>query len=441
VKDGEAIAIWNRYGEHRQVIGPRLVRLFFSSIRFLDRKTAGPKEYLQVELANGTVEHLRGPVTLYENPVMHTAIRVLRAVTLLSASDCVVVHRQADSHFDKSAGIQASGLSNESIQRVVIRGPNTYYPGPRETLLESCKPSPSKSRLQGQGQASDEHSAEHSEHIFHLASRPWVLPFPFGTDQLQGTVNLAFRFSLTDLEAMLDHTSDLMGDLYDAAIADLVNIAASTTEASQMNNQLKGLNNFSFFPILLLRSASMGVTMESVSFRGYERSPENRRAEDAVKDIHAAMSRQALVAQQEESRIAADIAARQARLAMEHALEAAVLAGKQARLSSEQEFHQKEQECEEELDRRRLNARLEHHRLLNDESMRVLTGLKELGADITKLLCEGDKSNAAAAAAGSGRVVNGRESLVKTSPALNDWFTAPDATAAEGKKQQEQSKK
>jgi len=47
VKEGEAVAVWDVNGIHTQIIGPRLVRLFFSTINFLDRRTASPTEYLE----------------------------------------------------------------------------------------------------------------------------------------------------------------------------------------------------------------------------------------------------------------------------------------------------------------------------------------------------------------------------------------------------------
>lgn len=413
MKDGEAVAVWNRYGEHRQVIGPRLVRLFFSTIRFLDKKTAGPKEYLRVSLTNGNVEHMRGPVTLYANPVMHSRVEVLPAITLLAASDCIVVHRQADTGFDKSS--QPSGLSNESIHRVIVKGPNTYYPGPRETLL-MCPQFLSK------------RGAE--DCVYSAASRPWTVEVSYGANKSKGKLTLAFRFAVTDVELMLDHTSDLMGDLLEAVIADLTNFSSTTADI----NALERLNSFSFFPILLGRSASMGVSMEAVAYRGYELSAESKRDEDREKEMNMKISNQAMQAEQEERRIAADIAARRARLAMEHDLDDAVLAGKQARLVAEQEFYQKQQEYEEQLERRRLGAQLEHHQLSNDESLRVLKGLKDLGTDITKLLCEGDKASKRALSENRDHTT-GRDTLIAVSPPLRDWFSVPSSgpTVVDGK--------
>lgn len=412
VKDGEAVAIWNSNGQHRQVVGPRLVRLFFSTIRFLDRKTAGPKEYLRVVLTNGNVEHVRGPVTMYENPVLHTGIEVLQAITLLAASDCIVIHRMADAVSDKAS--PPTGVSRESIQRLVVHGPTTYFPGPRETLLKTSDFSRSPRSS----------SDRNEEFIFHTASRPWAVEFPMP----KGILRLAFRFTLSDVEAMLDNTTDLMADLHEAVYADLTNIAAHMTNVMAIEE----FNSFNHFPVLLRRGSAIGVAMDMVTIRGFEPSPEIKRAEDGIKQMNDKMTRDSMLAEQEERRIATEIAARQARLAMEHGLEEAVLAGKQARLTAEQEFLQRQQECDANLEKRRIEAHLEYHRLVNDESLRVLRGLKDLGADITKLLCEGEKKSAlpnGSPAVGKG-VLTGREAVIVTSPALQEWFSVPASASA-----------
>ena len=48
VKDGEAAAVWDVNGRHTEIVGPKLVRLWWSQIRFLDRFTASPEQYLIV---------------------------------------------------------------------------------------------------------------------------------------------------------------------------------------------------------------------------------------------------------------------------------------------------------------------------------------------------------------------------------------------------------
>ncbi len=77
VKDGEAAVIWNISGVSREVVGPRLVRLFYSNVRFLSRHVATRDQYLVVSHRSGETEHIQGPRSMFENPVKHTSIRVV----------------------------------------------------------------------------------------------------------------------------------------------------------------------------------------------------------------------------------------------------------------------------------------------------------------------------------------------------------------------------
>ena len=76
VKEGEAAAIWDLWGRHRLVIGPSRERLFFSTLCFLNRHVALPHQYLRVYHRSGSVEHVRGPVALFEDPVLYDKIEV-----------------------------------------------------------------------------------------------------------------------------------------------------------------------------------------------------------------------------------------------------------------------------------------------------------------------------------------------------------------------------
>lgn len=43
-----AAAVWNMSGVQTEIVGPKLVRLFYSNIRFLDRYSAKSEQYLVV---------------------------------------------------------------------------------------------------------------------------------------------------------------------------------------------------------------------------------------------------------------------------------------------------------------------------------------------------------------------------------------------------------
>lgn len=82
IKDGEKCIIFNRYGQHSIVSGPKLQYLFCSTIRFLEKFIASPTEYLVVRNQDGTIEHLPGPLVMYENPMIHQSIEKKSAIIL-----------------------------------------------------------------------------------------------------------------------------------------------------------------------------------------------------------------------------------------------------------------------------------------------------------------------------------------------------------------------
>lgn len=90
IKDGEAAAIWDANGIHRQIIGPKRVWLLNSTIRFLTRRKAESHQYLKVSHRDGRIEHISGPAVLYENPAYHDAVRVEDGIRLCSHTECVV---------------------------------------------------------------------------------------------------------------------------------------------------------------------------------------------------------------------------------------------------------------------------------------------------------------------------------------------------------------
>ena len=95
VKEGECCSIWDRRGRVRNVIGPKLVRIFLSDVRFLDRFVADHSSYLEIVFRTGAKSHIRGPAAIFLDPVLHESIRVRPALSL-NAFEAVVVYRELD---------------------------------------------------------------------------------------------------------------------------------------------------------------------------------------------------------------------------------------------------------------------------------------------------------------------------------------------------------
>lgn len=131
--------------------------MFNSAIHFLTRHKAESHQYLRIEHCDGRVEHIEGPVVLYQNPAYHDSVSVKDGYLLNSNSECIVAFvkneennsnpslvltsRQTFEHDeDKSAKIEntnSSSSCNEfhsTISKRIISGPSFFIPKPNERV-------------------------------------------------------------------------------------------------------------------------------------------------------------------------------------------------------------------------------------------------------------------------------------------------------------------
>jgi len=76
------------------------------------------------------VKHVRGPTTLFENPVYHRAVSVKKAVSIPDASSHIVVCRKVSD----SAGDHSPRAGVVTAERTIVSGPTTFWPEPTDTL-------------------------------------------------------------------------------------------------------------------------------------------------------------------------------------------------------------------------------------------------------------------------------------------------------------------
>jgi hypothetical protein len=427
IKDGEAAAVWNRLGVHRQVVGPRLTRLFFSTIMFLDKRVAGPNEYLIVRLVDGTVNHIRGPITLFENPVLHQKIEVKQAYSLSSASECLVVNREIRlSNTEKTLQFEGS-----RIERVILRGPNLYFPLVGDTVVNfdwHGTPTNNSNTFNIVPNAQ-------KFTILNTAPRQWKVDASFLPPAFQkskqsfvetkpGTLQLTFNFQIVDVNAMLDNTFDVIGDLYDSLVVDLADIQTTTVNSQSQEEHslsfstwvIKTFSAIHSFPHLLARAAVIGVAIEAVSFRGYEQHAETKKQLADLKEIEIKLSRDRMITEQEQNKIESDLSARRSRLEQEKSLQQAQLAVKRETLQAEQEYREAELKHKLLQEEIQLKSDLSQATARNDETLRVMRELNSLGVDLTTLLCSHAKLE-------TGNSLNTTAALVAKTPA----FTLFDA--------------
>ncbi len=82
VRQGDRIAVWDQNGRVSYVDGPRRLLLFRKTAMPLPLYSAGADEYLAIEFKDGHCEHLRGPASVWHDPVEHQSVEIKQALPL-----------------------------------------------------------------------------------------------------------------------------------------------------------------------------------------------------------------------------------------------------------------------------------------------------------------------------------------------------------------------
>jgi hypothetical protein len=287
IKDGEAAAIWNNQGQHRQIIGPRRVWMYSSTIRFLTRHKAESHQYLKVFHRDGRVEYISGPISMYENPAFHDFVCVQDAIRLDSESDCIIVTRETttttttgklakelSTPVERAVEVEGENDNFTTSERRVVQGPGLYFPTVEEQIHEF-----SWSKLDDeQGLVENAHKFR----VFNTApNRTLSVHVPLTTsDSLSFGAKLSFQYHLTCLDdAIL--ASDPIASMYTAILKDLFPFGNSLTRdqlrssSSDENSMTKSLALLDqTFPSLIKESKNCGFAIDNVSVIGLTFGPE-----------------------------------------------------------------------------------------------------------------------------------------------------------------------
>eukprot|EP00961_Rhodomonas_salina_P204795 2764211-Rhodomonas_salina.1 len=134
IKDGEAAAIWDIKGRHRQVIGPSRQWTWLSTIRFLTRHKAESHQFILVRHRNGKVEHIQGPAELHEDAALYDEGKVQGGIELCSDTECIIVYRQKSAPCrGQNIPVGEIALAEEAVKRVV-KGPTLSMLAVGETV-------------------------------------------------------------------------------------------------------------------------------------------------------------------------------------------------------------------------------------------------------------------------------------------------------------------
>ena len=382
VKDGEALLIWNRKGVTREVIGPALVYLYCSAIRFLTKYTAGPEEYLVVTKTNGQIEHIPGPTSLFQNPTIHTKVSVKPAIVLNASSECIVLHRQIPLPLIKTEeGFVAASPATESqqIQRMISCGPTVVFPGVGDKVLDfhwSCSNFTFEENASFQILNTAKRQVKAKGHVSFR-----------GENKIKGVVYLLFTLQIDDVGKLVDSSNDLMTDLNNALEIDLNNISLLPIETIQEVRDLDAFGDLNTFPQMTVRANETGVKIDNVMYAGFEPDENLRHHIADLANVHAKYAKDCIVNEQNQQKLAMELSAKKDRLVEEEKYMKAEIEMKHQQLEFEHRYKQTQLENSINLRKREEEFELDMINRKNKEALQSLQALQELGVDLTKLLC------------------------------------------------------
>jgi len=357
IKDGEAAAVWNYRGELTEVVGPRRVTLWFSTIRFLYHHQASRGQYLKVQHRDGTIEHVVGPVSMYQNPTLHKDIDVLNGFNLATEDDCLVVYG-SDENNDK-------GLAED---RRVIYGPQFVTPSNQETVHVF-----DWSGLEGYASSFQVLKTNKIE--------LWKIELPLKT--LEGpivNVNLAISYKIETIDKCLD-IADPIAHIQAAIFCDANRGDISMSDVSRVAGNVSTYQTFDEamrtcgFHVLKMHVTNVSWPQSLVEKHQKEKQESERQSKASAR------------LQQE-----MDLTKLEFEKKRGEAEEQATLDKIQSQLDteiSEQSRHVLQASVENEvlLSQMRQDAKVAALKQENETRLEYLQGLHEMGVDLTKVLC------------------------------------------------------
>lgn len=394
MKEGECAAIWSADGRRKVICGPKRVYMWFSQVRFLDRYVASETQYLVILYRNGHKEHIRGPHSIFSDPCVHDKVSVESAYHL-AANECMVVYKETNAIkgtkiAESSSASQAIESRQRDVTRTIIKGPTVFIP-------EACEWVHTfdwhGSVTDGKGSKTGTPNDTKIPHALQF-QKLRVMPDQMyisvknvrTSDDAQITIHLMLFYELCHVEIMLDTTTDPIGDFVNATSADLMTYGARNTYEGILQKS-SSLSEVSSFPILEARMNTVGYKLNKVVYRGYSTS-------EKIQDMHndAIAQRTKLRLQEvEEKEVAMQLRCRRERteqeqelaeLEMNHENKLAGLQEEQRRMKKDTEHEQSLRHAQQAAEQSLRNMKEEH-----DIELKRLAALKELGVDLTKLMC------------------------------------------------------
>lgn len=272
IKSGECAVLWSLGGKSKEIQGPRRVRMWCTTIRFLDRFSADQTQYLRVKYRSGEVEHIPGPKTIFLNPVAYDSIEVCDAVVLASGS-AVVVYRQhvqgvPASTSEQSKVPEAALLDTaSSVEARIVHGPAIFVPEATEWLHEFpwLAPCPSNGRRMDDNSLAQSYAVAHPSHCLSLLKQQCETTVDEVQTADDGRMNLefVFWFKIVDIDALLLGTDNPVRDLQMALRSDIIH-TASTLLQENFKTSASTFGCLESYPTLLDCAVARGIEISKI---------------------------------------------------------------------------------------------------------------------------------------------------------------------------------
>ncbi|KAK3107245.1 hypothetical protein FSP39_010168 [Pinctada imbricata] len=261
VREGQQAVIFNLYGEGRLVVGPQRVFLYRERLEFLRVKIADAYQYLVVTDNEGAVQHIRGPSTIYENPLMYQSVAVKES-SKIDANHLIVVYKR---------------LKDSDVQRRIVQGPTVFTPEPDEWIHNF--------KWHGSDMKKNGRMIPGKNQFIQLPVIPDQFYFNVRevrtSDDTMITVKLMIFYELKDVTTMLDKTNDPIADMINAVCSDVISFSGKLTFEGFLK-KTSSLSDLSTFPQLTQRAGGIGYIIQKVVYRGYEASDKLQEMQNAA---------------------------------------------------------------------------------------------------------------------------------------------------------------
>lgn len=352
IADGSAYAVTERSGVVKVVEGPATIcraSCCSREVHELGIEAAGEAEYLEVKFRDGHTELHAGPKNMVIHPVDHVSINVRSAITI-GDQELIAVYRKGE---------------NGVVKRQLVRGPALYVPqSTSEWVHEFVWTGPAN-------KDADSTDAPARKKIgalrfTKLKTIPGKMYFDVENvrtkDNALITVKLMLFYKLTDIDTLLDTTSDPMSEFINSVSADVIQWCAPK-KFDDFLAATDVLNTLAPYTTLCSQAEKMGYQVTSVVFRGYTAPGTIQKMHDNAIEKRTALAL-AKESEEEEQKLAdyrlqkqSERAAKEQQLALEKLENEIALTQKKAEADREVKRMAQQQELERLRDIRALDSK------------------------------------------------------------------------------------